>query len=48
MNAARMRYLRRHHPEMAAIASAAAETATKAAISAVAQILAVTQNQDAV
>ena len=47
MNAARMRYLRRNHPEMAAIASAAAETATQAAIGAVAQILSITQPQEA-
>ena len=47
MTTARIRYLRRHHPEMAAIATAAAETATQAAISYAAEILAITRSQDA-
>lgn len=46
MNAARLRYLRRHHPDMAAIATEAAETATRATIGAAAQILTSLQHQE--
>lgn len=47
MKAERLRYLRRHHPEHAAIAAGLAEVAAKTTIDAVAGNLAVTSAQSA-
>ena len=47
MKAARLRYLRKHHPAEASIAVAASKAATDAALAAVSQILSITQPQEA-
>ena len=47
MNAARMRYLRKHHPAEASIAVAASKAATDAALAAVSQIILTAHPQEA-